>query len=196
MANRAGTSQPGLFSTCAQIRNESRGHFYRYHTFRLHIWQKEDKGLLSRFYAWLHYPRREKSCIERVKRWLDAIGPQARKEIRRLEIKIHCEDRATAKSFARFIAELHARLPDEATVVYRAVPQNIAKLTLWELYKVFYERDPTLEMVFKSPMWTVGDHRSMWLAKVSQGQYFPNPHDVQRVSLTFGPGLGWFNGGS
>ncbi len=196
IANRAGTSQPGLFSTCAQIRNESRGLFYRYHTFKLHIWQEEEEGLWSRFYAWLHCLQREKSCIERVKRWLDAIGPQARKEIRRLEIKIHCEDQTTVKSFARFMDEIHARLPDEATVVYRAVPEKMAKLILWELGKVFYDRDHTRGMVFQSPRWTFGDRRVMGGLNRSQGQYFPNRHDTQRVSLTFGPGMGWFNGSS
>lgn len=124
------------------------------------------------------------------KRWLDAIGPQARREIRRLEIKIHCKDQTTVKSFARFIDELHARLPDEATVVYRVVPEKIAKLILWKLGKVFYERHPTRGMVFESPRW---DRRGMGILNISQGQYFPNRHNAQRVSLTFGPRMGWFS---
>ena len=82
-ANRASTSQPALFRTCSQIRAESRGLFYHYHAFTLHIWVEEDKevhkGLLSHIFWWFEHARREKSSLERVMRWLDAIGAEARR---------------------------------------------------------------------------------------------------------------------
>lgn len=62
--NQALTSLSGLFLVCSQVYHESRVLFYRYHDFRLYIWQDE-KGLLSRLKAWFGM-KNHGECMERI----------------------------------------------------------------------------------------------------------------------------------
>lgn len=57
-------------------------------------------------------------------RWLDAIGAEARREIRSFEVEVHGDDSTTAKKLPRFVDGLYAKMSDEATVVYRAASRE------------------------------------------------------------------------
>lgn len=138
--------------------------------------------------------RRKKNCLQRVTRWLDAIGAEARKEIRSLEVEVHCDDSTTVKNLTAFVDDFHAKLSDEATVVYRAVSYaEYDTMALWDLGNVFYGRDSTHVPLLEHPEWTAsGDDANIWLWTDIQVQHLPNRKSGPRPSLTFGPGLGWF----
>ena len=164
----------------------------------MHIWvEKEEnrlhKGVLSQIYWW--FQRREKSCLERVIRWLDAIGAEARREIRSLEVEVQCDDPTAAEKITPFMDDLHAKLSDKATVVYRAASrQEYDTLVLWYLGKVFYGRDPTHAPLLVHPEWKAsGDDANIWLwTNFQMHRDCPNRKRAPRPSLTFEPGLGWF----
>ena len=182
--------QPGLFRTCSQIRNESRVFFYRYHTFHLHVWQ-EDQGLPSRIAEQLRLWR-PGTCLDRVKRWLDFLGKDIRKQIRTIEIQLHCDDPTTVKTYAAFIDDVHARLSDEATVVYRTVsqPQGLAMLS--ELGRIFQARNPGRVLHFEQSNWSIRNNTNVSASTLYNFVYTETRYRVPGPSLTFGPGLGWF----
>ncbi len=196
--NHASIQQPGLFRTCSQIHTESRLLFYRYHTFKLQVWQEENRGLLQHVTAWFRPLLGRKTCLERVMRWLDAIGVEARKQIRTLEVDLHMEDPTYVKIYARFMVDLHARLSDEATVVYWSVSQKRHFADLWALGNTFYDRDPSRLLRFEYPGRALGPllDRSaiVWTWTEAQVLDYPIKRRDPRSSLTFGPGLGWFGG--
>ena len=191
--------QPGLFRTCSQIYTESRGLFYRHHVFKLHL-RREHIGLWDYLAAWicLQQPR------NRVARWLDAIGKEARRQIRTLEIQVHYTEGEEIKTYARFMGDIHKRLPDEATVVYRCASSKYAAETLFELGKIFYDRDPGPIPHFEHRLVaTEWSHGNLWATMSNTPHWLryqllrlPVRNRGSRPSLTFGPGLGWFGGGS
>lgn len=193
--NQNSIMQPGLFRTCSQIYRESRLFFYRHHTFKLHIWQAEDKTLPDQLAAWFFC----KSRLERAAQWLDAIGAEAREQIRSFEIDVHMDDAqpfSARTAYGRFMDDLHARLSDEATVVYRPGPRCHNAAVLWDLGKIFYDRDPARVPRFEHPRWSVeGGNGSVWA--VPKHRFYPQYYSstkyrVARPSLTFGPGQGFF----
>ncbi len=150
------------------------------------------KGLLGQILWWLEHQRREKSCLERVIRWLDTIGAEARREIRSLEVEVHCDDLTTAKKFVPFVDDLHAKLSDEATVVYRAVSrEEYDTLVLRDLGHVFYLRDPTHVPLLEHPEWTTRNDANPWTFQI---QYLSkrDRKRAPRPRMTFKAGLGWF----
>ena len=187
--------QPGLFRTCSQIYWESRLIFYRHHNFKLHIWRDEYKNLLDCLTAWFF----SKSCLKRVTKWLDVIGAEARRQIRSLEIEVH-DDNAHLMSprtaYGAFINDLHARLSEEATVVYRPGPRCHNAGVLWELGKIFYDKDLARVPKFEHPHWSVRGWKywrgSVWALPRDWFLPLPTKSRVARPSLTFGPGLGFF----
>ena len=189
--NRTALLQPALFRTCSQIRNESRVFFYRYHTFQLHVSQ-EDIGLWSRIATQLRLWR-SRTSLNRVIEWLDFLGKDIRKQIRTIEIELHCDDVATVKTYAGFIDDLHARLSDEATVVYRTVSQAQGFAMLFELGRIFHARNPARVLHFEHPNWSViRNHAGLWALTLRDFVYVRTRYRVPGPSLTFGPGLGWF----
>lgn len=185
--NQASILQPGLFRTCSQIHTESRGLFYHHHAFKLHIWQS--KSILSNLAVWLRLWQ-GKTCLQRATRWLDAIGAEARKQIRTLEVEVHCEGAASAKDYTEIIDHLHSRLSDEATVVYRSASRKFDVLILYDLGAVFYERDPARVPQFEQDVWTSAT--IPWTTTRSLLFRLPTRYRGPRPTLTFGPGLGWF----
>ena len=190
--NQNSITQPGLVRTCSQIYWESRLIFYRHHHFKLHIWQDEHKDLRDRLMAWFF----SRSCPKRVTKWLDAIGAEARTQIRSLEFQVH-DDKAhlmtTRTAYGTFIGDLHARLSDEATVVYRPGPRCHNAAVLWQLGKIFYDKDPARVPEFEHPHWAVsGWNGSVWAVPRTSFRPGWTKYRVARPSLTFGPGLGFF----
>ena len=192
--NHNAIMQPGLVRTCSQIYWESRLIFYRHHHFKLHIWQEEHKDMRNRLKAWFF----SQSCLKRVMKWLDAIGVEARMQIRSLEIDVHDSNAywtSTGTEFKSFISDLHARLSDEATVVYRPSPRCHNARILWELGKVFYDKDPTHVPKFEHPHWIVdGWNGSVWAFPSYLFVPVSTKYRVARPSLTFESGLGFFGG--
>ena len=192
--NRESTTLPSLLRTCSQIYRESRLTFYRHHAFKLHIWQEEYDGLLDTLSAWVF----STSCLKRVTKWLDAIGAHARKEIRFVQVEVHCnnDNPATARTaYESFIDSLHARLSDDATVVYRPGPKCHNAAVLWELGEIFYDRDPTRVPGFSHPGWVCSGfdgNGNVWAIGRAWFVSVPLKQPLARPSLTFGPGLGWF----
>ena len=182
--------QPGLFRTCSQIRSESRIFFYRYHTFHLHVWQ-EDQGLPSRIAEQLRLWR-PGTCLDRVIRWLDFLGKDIRKQIRTIEIELHCDDQTTVKTYAGFIDDVHARLSDEATVVYRTVSEPQGLAMLFELSGIFQARNPAGVLHFEQSNWSIRNNTNVGASTIYNFVYTWTKYRVPRPSLTFGPRLGWF----
>ena len=193
--NQASIQQPALFTTCSQIRAESRLLFYRRHAFKLHVWH-EEQSFWTKLAKRLHLSE-HRTSQERVTGWLDAIGEQARRQIRRVEMEIECgkDARLTAEYYAPFIDELHARLPDEATVVYRALGSERRQLKLlWELGKIFHGRDARRTPLLEYHRFSMDmQGATLWVSTWIQ-------HEIDleglyaRPSLKFGPGQGWFGG--
>lgn len=182
--------QPGLFRTCSQIRSESRVFFYRYHTFHLHVWQ-EDQGLPSRIAEQLRLWR-PGTCLDRVKRWLDFLGKDTREQIRTIEIELHCDDQTTVKTYAGFIDDVHARLSDEATVVYRTGSRVRGLAMLFELGRIFQARNPARVLHFEHPNWSIRNNTNVWALTLQDFVYTRTRDRVPGPSLTFRPRLGWF----
>ena len=182
--------QPPLFRTCSQIRSESQVFFYRYHTFQLHVWQ-EDQGLLSRIAEQLRLWR-PRTCLDRVKRWLDFLGEDTRRQIRKIEIELHCDGLATVETYAGFIDDVHARLSDEATVYYQTVSCARGFAMLFELGRIFQARNPARVLHFKHPNWSLWNNTNVWASTLQDFVYTPTRYRVPGPSLTFGPRLGWF----
>lgn len=182
--------QPALLRTCSQIRSESRVFFYRYHTFQLHVWQ-EDQGLPSRIAEQLRLWR-PRTCLDRVKGWLDFLGEDTRKQIRTIEIELHCDDLTSVKTYAAFIDDVHARLSDEATVVYRTVSQPQGLAMLFELGRIFQARNPARVLHFEQSNWSIRNNTNVWASTLYNFVYTWTRYRVPGPSLTFGPRLGWF----
>ena len=143
--------------------------------------------------------------MKRMISWLDAVGPDMRKEIRNLDIELQCYESVDVTAYSCFIDDLHGRLSDDATVTYRPVaasPMNGLEV-LYKLGRVFYGRDPGQVPRFEYPAWAnplrapPGDEDNIW--------YYLNPYflgspprrrNVEVLSLTFEPGAGWFGGKS
>ena len=188
--NRAALLQPALFRTCSQIRSESRVFFYRYHTFHLHVWQ-EDHGLPSRIAEQLRLWR-PRICLDRVKRWLDFLGKDTREQIRTIEIELHRDDLTTVETYAGFIDDVHARLSDDATVVYRTVSRARGFAMLFELGRIFQARNPARVLHFEHPNWSLRNNTNVWASTLQDFVYTRTRYRVPGPSLTFGPRLGWF----
>ena len=188
--NRTAILQPALFLTCSQIQNESRVFFYRYHIFQLHVWQGAI-GLPSRKAEQLRLWR-SRTRLTRVIEWLDILGEDTRKQIRTIEIELRCHDGATVRKYARFIPDLHARLSDEATVVYRTVSQAQGFAMLLELGRMFHARHPARVLPFEHPNWSIINGTIWWLCTLHNFVYTWTAYPVPGPSLTFGPRLGWF----
>ena len=194
--NLVSTQLPALFLTCSQIHTESRLLFYRHHVFKFRVWYEEQN-------AWLKLAKRlrfylQTTCLERVIGWLDAIGPQARKQIRKIEIELHCDDLREMGNYAPFVHDLHARLPDEATVVYRSASRYLDQqvLLLKELGKKLFSGDPIRLARLGAAHWfRKRGGASPWEVYLFQ---LYDEHGRRREeegpSLTFGPGQGWFGG--
>ena len=199
--NQASIMPPGLFRTCTQVYMESRYLFYRHHPFKLQIWheEKRSKSILERLAEWVGLWRHT-TCLDRTTRWLDAIGGQTLKQIRILEIEVHPWSATGWRAYVRFIDDLHARLSDETTLVYRSTARGFEALdTLWALGKMFYDRDPSRVPQFEYPGWYPGlIPTGLFLAGITPGICPPLPSRRlgSRPSLIFGPGLGWFDHGS
>ncbi len=126
-------------------------------------------------------------------KWMDTIGAEARSQIRNLNVMIYNDDLTVVKNFARFVGRLHAKLSDDATVVYRVLPTKKDALQLWELGKVFSFRDPSRVPLFDNPRWAgVGDMSGTWTWSRAYALSYPTRNRAARPRLTFGPGLGWF----
>lgn len=91
-------------------------------------------------------------------------------------IELHCDDQTTVKTYEGFIDDVHARLSDEAAVVYRTVSQPQGHAMVFELVRIFRARKPV--RVRASTLQDIVYTRT--------GYRVPGP------SLTFGPRLGWF----
>ena len=133
--------------------------------------------------------------MQKVNRWLDAIGEDAQNQIRKLVIELHCEEREAIKTYIGFVDHLHAILSDSATVTYQLASQTIEHGILWELGKMFYDRDSMRVPHFDHPMWTMAQiHKLAWTFPRRPGFHIPREYRELRPCLTFGPGLGWFGG--
>ena len=117
-------------------------------------------------------------------------------QIRSLEIEVYIGN--AHPTFARtaygpFIDDLHAKLSDESTVVYRPGPRCHNAAVLWELGMVFYDRNTARVPKFEHPCWFVpGWNGSVWAVPGSSFIPSSTKYRVARPSLTFGPGLGFF----
>ena len=181
--------QPGLIRTCSQIYWESRLIFYRHHHFKLHIWQDEHKDLRDRLMAWFF----STSCLKRLTKLLDTIGAEARTQIRSLEIDVHDDYAHLRTAYGTLIGDLHARLSDEATIVYRPGPKCLNAAILWDVGNVFYDKDPARVPKFEHPYWAErGQNGSVWAFPRTWFLPIWTKYRVARPSLTFGPGLGFF----
>lgn len=165
-------AQPGLFQTCSQIYHESRVFFYRHHEFQFYIWH--NSRVMSH-----QTTKRHPTCLEMWFRWFDAIGVDMQKQIRTLDFSLTCFDSA-CQTYVRFIEDLHPRLSDRATVIYRGLsicpPKERALLS--GLADAFQNRDTTRAPHLDFPTLPVG-------------QEYVRTRDLD-PSLTFGPGAGWF----
>lgn len=143
--NQASIQQPALIRTCVQIRTESRGFFYAHRLFKLHIWQQKTTSLEE---LWLRLWQ-GKTCLERATRWLDAIGPEAQRQIRKVEIDLYCAPVMPPREFTQIIDHIHAKLSDEATVVYRSAWRVFESVALWDLGVMFYYKNPARVPLFE-----------------------------------------------
>ena len=152
--------------------------------------------------TFLHLPR-HLTCLERVIKWLDSVTPDMRKQIRTLEIEIHYSDSSTAKAYIGFLDDLHSRLSDDATVIYRPSPTSRPYQThsfgvLWGLGKILHDRDASRLPRFEHPNWilpdryTTGHAADVWAHGFIPLYFNRSRGHCRRPSLTFGPGLGWF----
>lgn len=198
--NQACTTLPGLFLVCSQVYHESRVLFHRHHDFRLYIWQGE-KGLLSHLKAWFGM-KNHGECMERIFTWLDIIRKDMRKEIRTLKIELQCHEAVSVDEYLCFMDDLHARLSDRATVIYR--PMAASPMTgvtaLWKLGKAFYDRDHMRIPRFEYLAWAVPFNQAVlrystiWACSSVPLVKAPKRRAVGVPSLIFGPGAGWFGG--
>lgn len=184
--------QPALFRTCSQIRSESRVFFYRYRTFKLHVWQEDQDlpsriGIAEQLRLW-----RPRTCLDRVKGWLNFLGEDTRKQIRTIEIELHYDDQTTVKTYAGFIDDVHASLSDDATVVYRTVSQPQGLAMLFELGRIFQARNPAGVLHFEQSNWSIRNNTNVGASTIYNFVYTRTRYRVPRPSLTFGPRLGWF----
>lgn len=199
--NSASITAPGLFYICSQVYHESRVFFYRYHDFRLYIWQ-DHKAFMYHLKASVDFKRHNK-CMERMFSWLDAIGPDMRKAIRNLDIELQCHESLDVTPYSDFIDDLHGSLSDDTTVTYRPIATNLKNglNVLWKLAKVFYKRDPGRVPRLEYPAWarppisTQRDEDDIW--NWINSPFYGNPlrrRNAGVSSLTFESGARWFGG--
>ena len=194
LQNRASITQPGLFHTCSQTYRESREIFYRYRKFKLRIWQ--DPGM-----------KRQSRCLKKVLDWFDTIGVDMQKQVRAIEINLKCEKNISTdmKTYVWFVDNLHAKLSDQATVIYRPISQLRAKHDISFLYgigKVIHVRDPSRGPQMDHPNWSIrgsptpgndaDNDGGIWAWARNPLVYTPKKRCVERPSLTFWPDQGWF----
>ena len=188
LQNQASIAQPEFFHTCSQIYQESRACFYGYREFKLFIWQDAGKKRRSR-------------CLVQVLDWLDTIGMDMQKQIRTLEIDLQCDKSTDLESYTWFVDNLHAKLSDKATVVYRPILQKRGRqdvAVLWGIGKIMYTRDPKRVPQFEHQNWSIrgspapGNDAEVWAGAKIPLVYAPKTSHPNRPSLTFGPDKGWF----
>lgn len=174
LRNQQSIAQPDLFHACSQIYHESRVFFYRHHDFKFTIWQENDR-VMSHQTTKRHY-----TCLERLSRWVDAIGVDMQQQIRTPVFSMICGDSPKVTVYTRFIEDLHARLSDRATVIYRGWGISLREehAVLSELADVFQDRDTMRKPRFEHATLPVGQE---YVSSCDRGP-----------SLTFGPGAGWF----
>ena len=192
--NQTSIAQPSIFHACSQIYRESRAFFYRYREFKLRIWQEPGKKRYSR-------------CFRKVFEWLNTIGVEMQLEIRTLEIDLQCDTSADMKAYIWFVDNLHARLSEEATVIYRPTSQMRARhevAHLWYIGKVLHSRDRNRVPQLEHPNWSINPDWSIrdldtletaaniWANTKNPLVYTPKKVNVDRPSLTFRPNEGWF----
>lgn len=172
LRNQESIAQPGLFQTCSQVYHESRVFFYRHHKFKFYI-RQEDNRVMSH-----QKTKRHHTCLEMWFRWFTTIGVDMQKQIRTLKFGLTCCDLENVMAYTRFIEDLHARLSDRATVIYRGTSINslTERAILSGLADIFQARGNKRAPHLEYPVAPVG-------------QWTDRP--VNPV-LTFGPGLGWF----
>ena len=126
------------------------------------------------------------------------------KQIRTLEVDLQCEPSAVSTDLYAYIwvvDNLHAKLSEKATVIYRPISQMRARhdvSVLWGIGKVLHVRDPRRVPRFEHPNWSIrdshtpGNDADVWAFARNPLAYTPKKRDVDRPSLTFGPDKGWF----
>ena len=188
--NQASIAQPDFFHACSQIYQESRPLFYRCREFNLHIWQDPGK-------------KRHSRCLKKLLDWLDTIGTDTQKEIRTLEIDLQCDASTDMYTYTWFVDNLHAKLSDKATVIYRPISKMRARHDVAFLYgigKVLHAWDRKRVPRFEHPNWSIRDSHTpgtdadVWASARNPLVYTPKKVNVERPSLTFGPDKGWFGG--
>lgn len=188
--NQASIAQPVFLHTCSQIYREGRALFYGYREFKFCIWQEPGKKQGSK-------------CFGKMFEWLDTLGVEMQLQIQTLEINLQCDRSADRKAYIWFVDNLHARLSDSATVVYRPISQMRARhdvACLWGIGKALYGRNPMRAPRYEHPNWVIRDPQSpenagnVWASARNPLVYTPKKANVDRPSLTFGPDQGWFGG--
>ena len=191
LQNQASIALPGFFHTCSQIYQESRPFFYRHREFKLHIWQDPEM-------------KRESRCLKKVLAWFDTIGVKMQKQIQTLEIDLKCDRQTDLYAYIWFVDTLHAKLSDKATVIYRPISRMRARHDvsfLWGIGRNLHVRDPRRVPQYEHPNWSLRGSLSPGTGASTMGtlgyarnplDYTPKKNNVDRPSLTFGPGEGWF----
>lgn len=113
LRNQEIIAQPGLFQACSQIYHESHVFFYRHHEFKFVIWQ-DNNNVTS-------HPNTEPyhALLAKVLRWLDNIGVDMQEQIRTVEFRLLRCGSANVTAYTRFIEAVHAKISDQATIIYR-----------------------------------------------------------------------------
>lgn len=123
------------------------------------------------------------------------------KQIRTLEVDLQCDKSTDLEAYTWFVDNLHARLSDKATVLYRPIWQTAARhdvAFLWRIGKILHTRDPRRVPRFEHPNWSIqgsptpGNDANIWASARNPLVYTPKTSHAKRPSLTFGPDRGWF----